>query len=230
MSKPAKRHSLLTRIWHWINAAALIVLFMSGLNISNAHRHLYWGNYGYDPADAWLSVMRFPAWVTIPQRYDLAEARDWHSTFAWVFALSLLVMWTGSLINKHFWRDIATRPGDWSPPALIRALKEHLGGRFHSDAAAYNTIQKITYGIVLGIFLPMMIFTGLAISPGFEAAAPWLVDVLGGRQSTRSLHFIFSWALFAFAVLHIVMVLASNPVKQIARMITGGTRPQEPSE
>lgn len=103
-----KRHSLFTRIWHWINAAALIVLFMSGLNISNAHRHLYWGNYGFEPADAWLSVMRFPAWSTIPQRYDLAEARDWHNTAVWVFAIGLLAMWVVSLITKHFWRDIAT--------------------------------------------------------------------------------------------------------------------------
>ena len=224
-----KRHSLFTRIWHWINAAALIVLFMSGLNISNAHRHLYWGNYGFDPADAWLSVIRFPAWSTIPQRYDLAEARDWHNTAVWVFAIGLLAMWVVSLITKHFWRDIATRPRDWTPRALAKDLKEHLRGHFGKDDGAYNPIQKITYGVVLGMFLPMMVFTGLAISPGFEAAAPWLVDLMGGRQSARSLHFIFTWALFAFVVVHILMVIVSHPVKQIARMMTGGTRSQEPS-
>ena len=106
------KHRLTTRLWHWINAAALIVLFMSGLNISNAHRFLYWGDYGFDPKDAWLSVVRFPAWATIPQRYDLAEARDWHSLAAWVFAIGMLVMWVASLVNRHFRRDVATGLSD----------------------------------------------------------------------------------------------------------------------
>ncbi len=219
-----RRHSIVTRIWHWINAAALVVLFMSGLNISNAHRHLYWGNYGFDPADAWMTVMRFPAWTTIPQRYDLAEARDWHNTSAWVFALGLLVMWVASVITRHFWRDIATQRSDWSLRALAKAVREHLPGGGADHDRPYNPVQRITYGIVLGIFLPMMVFTGLAISPGFEVAAPWMVDLLGGRQSARSLHFIFAWALFAFFVVHIVMVLTSKPLKQITRMITGGAR------
>ncbi len=225
--KPPRRHSLLTRTWHWINAIALIVLFMSGLNISNAHRFLYWGNYGYDPADAWMTVMRFPAWITIPQRYDLAEARDWHSTFAWIFALGLLTMWIGSLISRHFWRDIATKPSDWSLRSILQAIKEHLPGSSRIEDRTYNPVQRIAYGIVLGMFLPMMVFTGLAISPGIEPAAPWLVDWLGGRQSARSLHFIFSWALFGFVAVHIVMVLASHPLKRISHMIAGGPRAED---
>ncbi len=219
-----KRHALITRLWHWINAAALIVLFMSGLNISNAHRHLYWGHYGFDPADAWLHVTRFPAWITIPQRYDLAEARDWHNTSAWVFAAGLLVMWVFSIVSRHFWRDIATRRGDWSPRVWVEAAKAHLPGGGAKHDASYNAVQRIAYGIVLGVFLPMMVFTGLAISPGFEPAAPWMVDLLGGRQSARSLHFIFAWGLCAFFIVHIVMVLLSKPIKQIAGMIAGGTR------
>ncbi|MBV7260385.1 cytochrome b/b6 domain-containing protein [Erythrobacter crassostreae] len=219
-----KRHGLITRVWHWLNAAALIVLFMSGLNISNAHRYLYWGNYGFDPADAWTSVMRFPGWATLPQRYDLAAARDWHSLAAWVFAVALLVMWIVSVANQHFWRDLRTSMKDWSPRAIAQEIKAHLAGKFDEPERKYNTLQRITYGIVLGIFLPMMVFTGLAISPGFEPAAPWMVDALGGRQSARSLHFIFAWALFAFFAVHIVMVLLSGPIGQIKQMITGGQR------
>ncbi|TRD12364.1 hypothetical protein FGU71_11145 [Erythrobacter insulae] len=219
-----KRHGILTRIWHWLNAVALIVLFMSGLNISNAHRYLYWGNYGFDPADAWTSVMRFPAWATLPQRYDLAAARDWHSLAAWVFAMALLAMWAGSLANGHFWRDLRTSRREWSPKSIIAEINTHLRGKFTNHDGKYNALQRISYGIVLGIFLPMMIFTGLAISPGFEPAAPWLIEALGGRQSARSLHFIFSWAIFAFFLVHIVMVLVSGPVSQISQMITGGRR------
>lgn len=215
-----KRHTLPTRIWHWINALAFVVLFMSGLNISNAHRYLYWGDYGFDPADAWMTVIRFPAWATIPQRYDLAEARDWHNTFAWVFALGLLIMWVASLINRHFWRDIATRPRDWTPQAWMRAIAMHLRSD-KGDDLGYNSLQRIAYGVVLGVLLPLMIFTGLAISPGFEPAAPWLVDAMGGRQSARSLHFITAWALFAFAVGHIALAMARGQRRQLKAMFTG---------
>jgi len=216
-----KRHFLATRIWHWVNAIALIVLFMSGLNISNAHRYLYWGDYGFDPADAWAAVMRFPAWATIPQRYDLAEARDWHNTSAWIFALSLLGMWIASLVNRHFQRDLTTRLRDWTPGALWGEIVAHLKGQFDHGEGKYNPLQKMTYGLVLGILLPLMIVTGLAISPGFEPVAPWMIDLLGGRQSARSLHFIGTWALFAFFIVHVAMVIAAGLGWQIRGMITG---------
>ncbi len=218
------RHAISTRLWHWINAGALVVLFMSGLGISNAHRHLYWGNYGFDPADAWLSIIRFPDWATLPQRYSLAESRDWHTTGAWAFALALLGMWIAMLLNRHFVRDLAAPLRAWSPASLAHDIREHLRGRFDAEEAGvkYNTLQKLAYGVVLGILLPLMVFTGLSISPGFEPAAPWLVDLLGGRQSARSLHFITAWALFAFFVLHIVMVLLSGPLTQMRGMIMGG--------
>ncbi len=218
-----RRHKLTTRVWHWLNAIALVVLFMSGLNISNAHRHLYWGDYGFDPGDAWLSVIRFPAWATIPQRYDLAEARDWHNLSAWVFALALLLWWVASLANRHFRSDIAVERREWSPKAWIGVIKAYVT-RSKEESDSYNALQKIAYAVVLGVLLPLMIFTGLSISPGFEPAAPWLVDLLGGRQSARSLHFVSAWAIFGFFVIHIAMVLVSGPVRQIGAMITGGKR------
>ncbi len=222
------RHAVSTRLWHWINAGALIVLFMSGLGISNAHRRLYWGNYGFDPADAWLRVIRFPNWATLPQRYSLAEARDWHNTAAWFFALALLGMWIAMLVNRHFVRDIAAPVRAWAPANLWSEVRDHLRGKFAPDDAnaKYNTLQKLSYGVVLGVLLPLMVFTGLSISPGFEPAAPWLIDALGGRQSARSLHFITAWALFAFLVLHVAMVLVSGPITQMRGMITGKAHPQ----
>ncbi len=216
------KHRLTTRLWHWINAAALIVLFMSGLNISNAHRFLYWGDYGFDPKDAWLSVIRFPAWATIPQRYDLAEARDWHSLAAWIFAFGLLVMWLTSLVNRHFWRDLATGLNDWKPAAWKRALAQHTRDDVEPDGR-YNALQKIAYGLVLGVLLPLMIFTGLAISPGIEPAVPWLVDLLGGRQSARSIHFITAWLIFAFVVGHVALAFAPGQRAALKAMLTGRT-------
>ncbi len=217
-----KKHSLLTRIWHWLNALCVIVLFMSGLGISNAHRYLYWGDAGSQPSEAWTAVIRFPDWATLPQRYDLAESRDWHVLFSWPFAVGLLVFWIAMLIGGHFWRDLRTRREEWKPAAIWADVVKHAKLDFTHDSAKYSFLQKLTYGLVLGVLLPVMVFTGLAISPGFEPAAPWLVDMFGGRQSARSIHFLAAWALFAFFVIHILLVLLSGPVKQMRDMITGG--------
>ena len=226
MAKTTRKHGLITRIWHWLNLVCIIVLFMSGLNISNAHRYLYWGNYGFDPADAWLAVPRFPAWATIPDYYSLALARDWHNLMAWPFAIGMLVMWVAMIVSGRFWRDLRTTRAEWKPKAIWHDIVEHAKLNFdHSReprGSKYNFLQKLAYGVVLGIFLPGMIFTGLAISPGFEPNAPWMVDMLGGRQSARSIHFIFSWGIFAFFVVHVLLVILSGPIKQISDMITGG--------
>jgi thiosulfate reductase cytochrome b subunit len=217
-----KKHSLLTRIWHWLNALCVIVLFMSGLGISNAHRYLYWGDAGSQPSEAWTAVIRFPDWATLPQRYDLAESRYWHVLFSWPFAVGLLVFWIAMLIGGHFWRDLRTRQEEWKPAAIWADVVKHAKLDFTHVGAKYSFLQKLTYGIVLGVLLPVMVFTGLAISPGFEPTAPWLVDMFGGRQSARSIHFLAAWALFAFFVVHILLVLLSGPAKQMRDMITGG--------
>ncbi|WP_427966997.1 cytochrome b/b6 domain-containing protein [Altererythrobacter sp.] len=217
-----KRHAFSTRLWHWLNLVCVVVLFMSGLNISNAHRYLYWGDYGFNPADAWTAVPRFPGWMTIPDYYSLAQARAWHVLMAWPFALGLLFMWIAMLANRHFQRDVMTSPGEWNPRAIWHDIVQHLKLSFEHEGSRYNFLQKLAYGVVLGIFLPLMIATGLAISPGFEPAAPWLVDLLGGRQSARSLHFITAWAIAGFFLVHIVLILLSGPIEQIRAMITGG--------
>lgn len=218
------KHALSTRLWHWVNAAAIIVLFMTGLNISNAHRYLYWGDYGFDPADAWLAVVRFPGWATIPGHYNLALARDWHITAAWPFGIGLLFIWIAMLANGHFRRDLMTSPRDWTPGAVLASVKAHSGGAAGAGHG-YNPVQRILYGMVFGVLLPLMLFTGLAISPGFQAAAPWLLDLLGGRQSARSLHFIAAWAIFGFFVIHIVLALIDW--RLILEMFTGGRRSAE---
>jgi len=214
-----KRHALSTRLWHWVNAAAMLVLFMSGLTISNAHRRLYWGHYGFDPADAWLHVMRFPGWITLPARYNLAAARDWHNTAALVFAFGLLAIWLAMVANGHFRRDLATSARDWTFGAWRTALAQK-----GTAGMPYNPLQKLAYGALFALVLPLMVATGLAMSPGFEPFAPWLVDVLGGRQSARSIHFITTWALVGFVVGHVALTLVSGPVRLIGAMVHGGRR------
>ena len=219
-----KRHALSTRLWHWLNLLCVVVLFMSGLTISNAHRRLYWGDWGFEASQAWLMVPRFPDWMTIPGYYSLAVARDWHILMAWPFALGLLFMWIAMMINRHFKRDIVTKPREWRPSAIWRDVVEHLKLNFDHHEGKYNFLQKLAYGLVLGGFLPMMIFTGISISPGMEPTFGWLVDLLGGRQSARSLHFIFAFAIAGFFIVHVLLVILSGPIRQMRDMITGGRK------
>ena len=217
-----KRHALSTRLWHWLNLLCVVVLFMSGLTISNAHRRLYWGDWGFEASQAWLMVPRFPDWMTIPGYYSLAVARDWHILMAWPFALGLLFMWIAMMVNRHFKRDIVTKRREWRPSAIWRDVVEHLKLNFYHHEGKYNFLQKLAYGLVLGVFLPMMIFTGISISPGMEPTFGWLVDLLGGRQSARSLHFIFAFAIAGFFIVHVLLVILSGPIRQMQDMITGG--------
>ena len=223
MSRPVPRHALSTRVWHWLNFVFVVILFMSGLNISNAHPYLYWGEWGFAPEQAWLAVPRFPTWSTIPGYYSLAGAREWHLLVAWPFAIGLLLIWIGMLVNRHFRRDMMTTRSEWRWSAIRSDIGNHLRLRFeHGDR--YNFLQKLSYGLVLGVILPGLVITGMGIAPGIEPLMRPLIELVGGRQSMRSLHFLFAWGLFGFLVIHVLLVLLTNPVRQMGSMIGGGAR------
>lgn len=220
MAEP--RHSLPTRLWHWLNVVAMFVLFFSGLNISNAHPWLYWGHAGFAPGQAWLAVPKFPGWMTIPGYYSLADARLWHFLAAWPFAFGLLAFLAALLVTRHG-RDFVLRRRELTASAIREDIAHHIKLDFEPPAgSAFNLLQKYLYILVLFVGLPLMILTGLALSPAMDAAAPWLLDLFGGRQSARSLHFLTAWGLAGFVVLHLAAVLASQPVRQVRDMITGG--------
>ena len=163
----------------------------------------------------------FPGWMTIPSFYDLATGRVVHFFFAWIFAITLVTWLTASLLSGHLTRDILPRWRDIR--ALPRDLADHARLRFHHKRE-YNVLQKLSYAGVLLVLMPMMIATGLAMSPGFNAAAPWLADILGGRQTARTIHFIVMLLLVGFFVIHIVMVLAAGPINELRSIITGWYR------
>jgi thiosulfate reductase cytochrome b subunit len=256
-----RRHRLSTRLWHWINAATLLVMLMSGLMIFNAHPRLYWGEYGANFDSAWLQigatsggdgVLRigdrswrttgllgvwtdgdgtvrrnaFPGWATIPSTYDLASARVWHLAFAWVLSLGLLIYLSWSLVDGHIRRDLHIVRAEWRLSHIWRDVKDHARLRFPAGIAAlrYNVLQKLAYAGVLFGLLPLVIVTGLAMSPGMDAAWPWLSAIWGGRQSARSLHFLAAFGLVGFFAVHIVMVLLSGPINQVRAMVTGRFR------
>lgn len=168
----------------------------------------------------------FPHWITLPGAYDLAGARHYHFFFAWIFAacLTLFLLW--GLMGGHMWRDVTPRLAELAPRHLWHEIKGHARLRLPTGLAAarFNALQKISYFSVLCIALPGIIATGLAMSPAMDAAWPWLVDMFGGRQSARSIHFILCWAMVAFVVVHLVMVVVAGPINEIRSMLTGWFR------
>jgi Ni/Fe-hydrogenase b-type cytochrome subunit len=254
-----RRHRLPTRIWHWVNVVAFVVLLMSGLMIFNAHPRLYWGQYGANPDPAWLEIgsagdrgylrvgglevettgvlgvseaggraqrRAFPGWATIPSNYNLALSRRWHLTFAWVFALGIAGYGIWTLASGHLRRDLLPAPAELGPRHLWQDVRRHATLRLPKGEASlrYNTLQKLAYLAVIGVLIPAMVLSGLTMSPGMDATWPWLVDLFGGRQSARSIHFIAAWALVLFVVVHLVMVVLAGPVNEIRSMITGRFR------
>ncbi|GGY93137.1 cytochrome b/b6 domain-containing protein [Novosphingobium colocasiae] len=177
-------------------------------------------------ADGQTQRRAFPGWATIPSRYSLAAARIWHLAFAWVLAggLALYLLW--SLVNGHLRRDIHITRTEWSPRHLWQEVRDHARLRFPAGAAAlrYNALQKIAYALVLFGLLPLMILTGLAMSPGTDAWFPLAGELFGGRQSARSVHFLGMAALIGFFVVHIAMVVLAGPFNEVRSMITGRYR------
>lgn len=168
----------------------------------------------------------FPGWATIPTSYSLADGRRWHLLFAWILSIGLTLYMLWTLLGGHLRRDLHVRRAEWSPQHIWHDVKEHARLRFpRGEAAArYGILQKLSYIGVIFVALPLMIATGLTMSPGMNAAWPWLLDVFGGRQSARSIHFITAWALVAFFLVHIAMVLLAGPVNEVRSMVTGWFR------
>ena len=164
-----------------------------------------------------------PRWVTLPSWRDLALGRRWHFFFAWAFVANLLVYLVAGLASRHFWRDLFPSQEQLRPRALLKDLANHLRLKFPRGEASrgYNPIQKLTYLGVIFVLLPLMILTGLAMSPGMDGIVPWLVDLFGGRQSARTIHFIVAGLITLFVLVHVAMVLLAGPVNELRAMITG---------
>jgi thiosulfate reductase cytochrome b subunit len=165
----------------------------------------------------------FPAWATIPSYRDLASGRRWHFFFAWLFVINGLVYLAWSLIGGHLRRDLWPTRAQLSPRHILHEIATHARLRFPrgEEARTYNVLQKLTYLAVILVLLPLMLLTGLSMSPGFNAAAPWLLDVFGGRQSARTVHFLSAGLIVLFVLVHVLMVVASGLWNNLRSMITG---------
>ena len=168
----------------------------------------------------------FPALVTIPSSYDLAAARQWHFAFAWLLVIPGLLYWAWSFIARHIQRDLAPTRAELGPRHIWRDVKDHARLQFPKGEAArrYNILQKLSYvGVLFGL-LPTMVLTGLTMSPDMDAAWPWLLNLFGGRQSARSIHFICAMLLVGFIGVHILMVVLAGPMNELRSIVTGWYR------
>ena len=216
------RQSGWTRFTHWIWAISLFFLLLSGLQIFNAHPTLYLGDqsgFGFD--NEVFAISGFPAWATIPSGQDLATGRVAHFFFAWILSGTLLVWLVAGLVNGHIRRDLA--PGIADLRRLPHDVLDHLKLKFH-HARDYNTLQKLAYAGVLFVAFPLMIATGLAMSPSMNAAIPFLADMLGGRQTARTIHFVVMLLLVGFFLIHMLMIVAAGPINELRSIVTGWYR------
>jgi thiosulfate reductase cytochrome b subunit len=181
------------------------------------------GLLGASREDGALTPRGFPSWLTIPSYQDLAAGRRWHFFFAWLFAINGVVYLIGGLVRRHFRRDLLPTRAELAPAHLAHEVAEHARLRFPKGEAArrYNVLQKLSYMGVAFVLLPLMVLTGLTMSPGLDSAFHLLPDVFGGRPSARSIHFICASLLVAFVVVHVVMVLVSGVWNNLRSMVTG---------
>lgn len=163
----------------------------------------------------------FPPLLTLPAGKDLGAGRQWHFFFAWVLVINGVAYCAYNGLGGRLKR--ALLPSRPEMLAIGRTLRDHLFMRFPKgeEARHYNVVQKLSYLTVMFGLLPAMVVTGLAMSPMMNAALPWLTDVLGGRQSARTLHFIGATLLASFLAVHLIMILLSGPLNELRSMLTG---------
>ena len=219
-----RRHSLAVRVMHWINAVAMIALLMSGLQIFNAHPALYWGKSSYTGAGPIFAPGPFPGWITLPGVQWLAMGRRWHFFFAWVLVLNGAAYLAYSIASRHFARDLW--PTRTELGGVGDSVRDHLKLRHPVGEAArrYNVLQKLAYlAVVLGL-VPFLVLMGLGMSPALDTVLGGLVDLLGGRQSVRTLHFAAAALLVAFVAVHVFEVIVTGAWNNLRSMITGRYR------
>jgi thiosulfate reductase cytochrome b subunit len=226
------RHSVIVRVTHWITTFCFLALLTSGVEILLSHPRLYWGETGnvLSPALFQLPVPASRATVDTGYGYVLHDQNGWsrylHFQSAWLVVLTgLLYLISGSL-NGHFRRNLFPARAGLSWRAFSIVVARHLTFRSASDADAwsYNVLQQLTYLFVIFVLFPLVIWTGLAMSPAIASAFPAAVAILGGQQSARTIHFFVSVFLVLFLVVHVAMVGLAGFRTRMRAMIAGRPR------
>jgi thiosulfate reductase cytochrome b subunit len=212
------RHTGLVRITHWINTISFIGLVVSGIAILLAHPRLYWGETG---------AVGTPSLLDFSLPFVLVGQSGWgryfHFLSAWVCVLTGLLYAVSGLFTRHFRRHLLPAWADLSLSSISRVAWNHMRLKrpTEGESLTYNVLQRLTYLTVIFVLFPLMIWTGLAMSPAITSVFPLLVNVLGGQQSARTIHFFIASFLVLFLFVHIAMVCVAGFANRVRAMITG---------
>jgi thiosulfate reductase cytochrome b subunit len=237
------RHERWVRVSHWILAVSLLMLAFSGVMILMVHPRLYWGEAGNDLTPALFELPisrnhRHGGWearapffadaagpVSASRTFDIFNQNGWarslHFLAAWCLVFPGVVYLLNGLLGGHFRSRVWPRAGELAPGLVWRNVLDHLRFRVRPGAGGYGVLQKVSYSLVVFVAGPLMVITGIAMSPAVTAAFPILLDVFGGYQSARTIHFLTFAALVLFVVVHVMMVVATGFKAQMRAMTVG---------
>lgn len=215
------RHSAVVRVTHWVTTLCFFALLITGANIVISHPRFYWGETGNVLTQP-LFQIPIPAsrpYVRTGYSYQLPDQNGWsrslHFQAAWVIVFAGLIYVGYSLVSRHLSTSLLPKRSD-----LLRWQAALTG-----TATSYNSVQRLTYLLVIFALFPLMIWTGLAMSPAVVSVVPGLVTSLGGHQSARTIHFFTTFVLLGFVFVHVFMVWRAGFIRRTRAMITG-----EPAE
>jgi thiosulfate reductase cytochrome b subunit len=223
------RHAAFVRVTHWITALAFFALLITGGEIVISHPRFYWGETGNVLTRPLFTIPIPASRATVPTGYSfvMPDQNGWsrylHFQAAWALVLTGFVYGIAGLATGHFRRNLFPARGDRTWQACWSVVARHLRRVPPDEAEAwsYNVLQRASYLAVIFVFVPLVIWTGLALSPAFNSALPLSVNVLGGRQSARTLHFFISGFLLLFVVVHLAMVVLAGFRSRMRAMISG---------
>jgi len=229
------RHAAYVRVTHWLTFVWFSILLVTGAEIVISHPRFYWGETGNVNMRPLFSLHIPASRATVPTGYGyvMPDQNGWslylHFQTAWALVLTGAVYLIAGLWAWHFRKNIVPLRGERSWGAHVQRLGRYLrrAPPDPAEARSYNVLQRTTYLAVIFILFPLVIWTGLALSPSFNAAFPWGVNLLGGRQSARTLHFFVSIALTLFLVVHVAMVAWSGFGSRMRAMISGRVTVEE---
>jgi thiosulfate reductase cytochrome b subunit len=235
LRRQAFRHTAVVRVTHWITVIAFLALLVSGIEVLVSHPRFYWGEVGNSLTPPLFQIPIPSSRSTVPTGYGyvLSDQNGWsrylHFEAAWALLLTGLVYVIFGLWTRHFRSNLFPDPADRTWVAARRVIARHLrlAPQDATAARSYNVLQRVTYLVVVFISFPLVIVSGLAMSPAFNSVVPWCVNVLGGRQSARTVHFAVSVSLVLFLVIHVLMVALSGFASRMREMFIGSGGHQE---
>jgi thiosulfate reductase cytochrome b subunit len=223
------RHSALIRVTHWITTLSFLALLVTGVEILISHPRFYWGEAGNVNTPALFKLPIPASRSLVPTGYDyvLPDQNGWsrylHFQAAWVAVLTGLLYVTSISVTGYLRKNLLPRRADLSWRTFSSIIANHLRFKAGSEADiwSYNVLQRLTYLFVIFALFPLVIWTGLAMSPAIASVFPWAVSVLGGQESARTIHFFVSVFLLLFLLVHIVMICLTGFKRRMRAMITG---------